>query len=344
MLWVFGIILVFVAGGLIIGMSISAPKYKGAKSDHFDGKRFLNSSGKQAEGFGSLLKWAMNRDKQLWSEIKEAEYGAPPPDRVNSVSVTFINHSTFLLQVDGVNILTDPVYSLRCSPFQWAGPKRMRPPGIKFEDLPKIDYVIISHNHYDHLDENSVKRLKEEHDPQFLVPLGISAFMKTLGIEKSVDLDWWETYSIADSVEIAAVPAQHFSGRGMLDRDATLWCGYAIKRPGGNIYFAGDTGYNQEMFTEIGERFKPLKLSLIPIGAYLPRWFMSPIHTSPEDAVKAHKDLASEHSIATHFGTFPLADDGQVQPINDLNTALEKYEVPNERFQAMKEGETIKIE
>lgn len=344
MFWILGVVVVFILFGLGTGMYISAPKYSGPKSDHFNGRQFFNLSGINAQGLGAVLKWATNREKGPWQEVKDAQYGTPPPQKTNSVRVTFINHSTFLLQIDGVNILTDPVYSKRTSPFQWAGPKRMRPPGIRFEDLPPIDYVIISHNHYDHLDEATVKRLKQEHNPRFITPLGVAQFMETLGITEANDLDWWQSYTVNDTLEILSVPAQHFSGRGMLDRDATLWAGYVIKRPGGNVYFAGDTGYDKEMFTEIGQKTGPFALSLIPIGAYMPEWFMSPIHTSPAEAVQIHKDIRSSQSVAIHFGTFPLADDGQQQPIDDLMKALRDQNIPADDFWVMKEGEGRTLE
>ena len=341
MLYALFAILALVAFGIGVGIYISAPKYKGNESSHFNGSQFFNPSGKGAQSFGALIKWATSRKPGPWTEVKDASFGPPPPAETHSVRVTFINHSTFLLQIDGVNILTDPVYSERTSPFQWAGPKRMRPPGIRFEDLPKIDYVVISHNHYDHLDEAPVKRLKEKDDPTFITPLGVAKFMNALGIEKARDLDWWQQHEVNGSLAIKSVPAQHFSGRGMLDRDATLWCGYVIERPDGNIYFAGDTGYDKTMFQEIGEKAGPMKLSFLPIGAYVPNWFMSPIHTSPEEAVFIHQDVRSEKSIAMHFGTFPLADDGQVQPVDDLSKALDKQGLMPSDFTVMNEGESL---
>lgn len=176
----------------------------------------------------------------------DVEFGAKPADRVNDSTqvITYINHSTFLIQTDSVNILTDPVWSERVSPFSFAGPKRMRPPGIRFEDLPEIDVVFISHNHYDHLDIQTLKRINERFDTQFIVPLGVDAYLNKMGIENTIALNWWEGVDVSDSLRIDAVEAQHFSSRGMLDRDKTLWAGYVIQSNNGNIYFAGDTGYN----------------------------------------------------------------------------------------------------
>ena len=339
MLWTIVIIFTFLLCGLGTGVYISAPRYTGVLSDHFNGRQFETPGGVKAKGLWDVLKWSFNRDRGPWKTRSAYNYGDPPPRQSDSLRVTFINHSTFLLQMDGINILTDPVYSKRTSPFQWAGPKRMRPPGIRFEDLPPIHCVIISHNHYDHLDVATVKRLQQAHQPTFISPLGVGQYMQKLGLEKTYDLDWWQEYEVDERVRIQSVPTQHFSGRGMLDRDATLWCGYVIKRSEGNVYFAGDTGYNPKMFVEIGQRSGPFQLSLIPIGAYLPRWFMSPIHTSPHEAVMIHKDVQSRQSIGIHYGTFALADEGEQQPVDDLKKALSAQQIPEDAFWTMTEGE-----
>jgi L-ascorbate metabolism protein UlaG (beta-lactamase superfamily) len=215
----------------------------------------------------------------------------------------------------------------------------MRPPGIKFEDLPKIDVVLLSHNHYDHLDLPVMTKIFQIHKPKIITPLGVKAFLEQNNISGHGDLDWWDEVALNDSLKIQAVPAQHFSGRGTFDRDATLWCGYVIKRKEGNIYFVGDTGYNEKTFKEIGERCAPISVALVPIGAYKPQWFMSPIHCSPEEAVKIHIEVKAKVSIADHYGTFPLADDGEEDPKVELVKALEKLNVPKEQFRLLKEGQ-----
>ncbi|ELR72910.1 Outer membrane protein romA [Fulvivirga imtechensis AK7] len=338
MLWIIGAILLIFIIPVIIGMSISAPKHEGPKMAHFDGKQFKNPSGASAQGFAQVLKWMTQRDQGPWKKL-DVSYGPKPPEITHSVRITFINHSSFLIQVDGVNILTDPVYSQRVSPFTKLGPQRMRPPGIRFEDLPPIDFVLISHNHYDHLDKPTVKRLYDIFQPMFVVPLGVDKYMKSLDIEKVVSLDWWQEMPLNPELVVASVPAQHFSGRGMLDRDATLWCGFVLKRADGNIYYVGDTGYDQNIFKEVGQSFAPIKLSLIPIGAYVPKWFMSPVHISPEEAVQVHKDINSQQSVAIHFGTFPLGDDGQREPVEDLQKALKEQNIPSDEFWVLEEGE-----
>jgi L-ascorbate metabolism protein UlaG (beta-lactamase superfamily) len=334
------ILLFFIVSISLLGYFLSGPKYKGPVSDHFDGKKFFTPGGKPAKGLGDVLQWMMKRRRGPWKPQSQLPLGDKPAARTDSgIHITFVNHSTFLIQVDGVNILTDPVWSERTSPFQWAGPKRTRPPGIRMEDLPEIDFVLLSHNHYDHLDWNSLKTLVKKHEPGIIVPLGVKAFLAENGIYNAIELDWWQESSVNDSMTIQSVPAQHFSGRGMYDRDATLWCGYVIKRPGGNVYFVGDTGYHSSMFREIGERCAPIEVALVPIGAYKPEWFMSPIHCSPAEAVIIHLETKAKQSIATHFGTFPLADDGLDDPVTELNKALNHQGILPESFLVLKEGE-----
>jgi L-ascorbate metabolism protein UlaG (beta-lactamase superfamily) len=329
-----------------VGYFLSAPGYKGPVTDHFDGKRFINPGGVKAQGLPAVFKWMINRERSPWIEsvANHTEVLEKPIAKVNEgMRITFVNHSTFLIQVEGVNILTDPVWSNRTSPFEWAGPRRMRPPGVPFETLPAIDLVLLSHNHYDHLDIKTLTKLWKRDQPKIITALGISAFLNQHGIENSVDLDWWDQTAFG-GLEVFAVPAQHFSSRGSFDRDATLWCGFMVKLGAGYLYFAGDTGYNENTFKEIGGRFSPIDLSLIPIGAYKPQWFMSPIHCSPEEAVRIHEDVRSKKSIATHFGTFPLADDGQEEPVKDLAAALVARGIDGGNFRVLQEGKPLSIE
>ncbi len=339
MIWILSVLGVYLAVAFFVAYAVSAPGYQGPKTDNFDGSKFLNRPGYQEKGFSDLIKWGLNRNMGPWTEltVEDVEFGPKPTDRVNNSTqvITFVNHSTFLIQTDGLNILTDPVWSDRVSPFSFAGPKRMRPPGIRFEDLPEIDYVLISHNHYDHLDIKTVRKLEKEHQPNFIVPLGVDLYLKENGIQNTIALNWWEGTPLSDSVSVDAVESQHFSSRGMFDRDKTLWAGFVIQSPNGNIYFAGDTGYN-DFFSEIGERYAPIKTAIIPIGAYIPRWFMSPVHVDPAQAVQIHIDVQAELSIGSHFGTFPLADDGKQQPLNDLEIALN-----GENFIVIEEGKSI---
>jgi L-ascorbate metabolism protein UlaG (beta-lactamase superfamily) len=297
---------------------VANPAYHGAVSDHFDGRRFHNhQAGWQTEG--SFLKWMATRERGAWREWVEEAPGASPERRVDGgrVRVTWINHSTMLVQMDGLNILTDPIWSERCSPVSFAGPKRHRAPGLRFEDLPPIDVVLVSHNHYDHMDLATLRRLRAP----ILVPLGNTALLARHGIGGSRDLDWWESAPVSARVTVTAVPAQHFSARAMSDRNASLWCGFVISGPSGQVYFAGDTGWGSH-FEEIGRRFGAIRVAMLPIGAYEPRWFMKPAHISPAEAVEAHVLLRARTSIAMHWGTFRLSDEGEMDPANDLAAAV----------------------
>ncbi|QJW88031.1 twin-arginine translocation pathway signal [Spirosoma taeanense] len=340
------LILLVLVVGLVVGYTISAPHYEGPISDHFDGREFLNLGGAKAKGFREVIGWIMNRGQTPWGAFHTNKPGPPPPARVNGreVRVTFVNHSTVLLQFDGLNVLTDPVYYERVSPVQFAGPRRNSPPGIRFDDLPKIDVLLLSHNHWDHLDIETVKRLCARDQPKVFCPLGVKAFLKQHNCQNLVEMDWRQSVAFNAQTTIHCVPAQHFSGRGMFDRNATLWAGYVIdSQVAGKLYFAGDSGYGA-FFRDIGQQFGPLRLALIPIGAYKPPWFMSPIHCSPAEAVQIHKDVRSEQSVAIHFGTFPLADDGEMEPVNDLQQALAEKDIPADRFRALTQGGSLVIE
>lgn len=334
----FPLIFFLIAQG--IGYWLSAPKYTGPVSDHFNGKQFINPGNAKAKGLPEVLRWMRTRKQGEWKYVSTVNPSEKPVERIHQgIRITFVNHSTFLIQVDGINILTDPVWSERTSPFSWAGPKRMRQPGISFDDLPAIDVVLLSHNHYDHLDLATMKKISRRHHPKIITSLGVKAYLEKEKIKGYGDLDWWDEVKLTDSLSLQGVPAQHFSGRGMFDRDATLWCGYVIKRAGGNIYFAGDSGYNPTTFKEIGIRCAPIHIALIPIGAFKPEWFMSPIHCSPEEAVKIHLEVKAKQSIATHFGTFPLADDGQHEAAIELKKALAEHSFSENDFLILNEGE-----
>lgn len=321
-----------------VGWHISAPGYSGPTSPHFDGKKFSNQDGFEAKGLLSVFKWILNRDNGPWTKRYEVASSVKPVERSPSLIITFINHSTFLIQWNNLNILTDPIWSERCSPFSFAGPQRMQPPGISFSDLPPIDLVLISHNHYDHLDLPTVKDLHKKFKPRFIVPLGVEAFLKQHGITHTVELDWWQ--KTFNGVSVKALPAQHFSGRGMFDRDKTLWAGYLISHENQKVYFAGDSGYGP-FFKEIGQKEGPIDVSILPIGAYLPEWFMSPIHISPAQAVQVHQDVRSRQSIAMHFGTFPLADEGQGKAEEALILALDSMQIDQQHFIVPTEGQPM---
>ena len=340
MIWILYFLIIVVVLTVVFGYALSGPGYKGPKSDHFDGNRFINPNGLEAQNLIGVLKYGLYRKPEKWKKNYETEVRSEPitTPGEGEVQISFVNHSTFLIQINGLNILTDPIWSKRCSPFQWVGPERMRPPGIPMDLLPPIDLVLLSHNHYDHLDVNTIKEINQRFDPKFIVPLGVAAFFQKKGIQNVEEIDWHQNIDLTNAI-IRGVPASHFTSRGIFDRDKTLWCGYLLNINGYKIYFAGDTGYGPN-FKELGTQEKTIDLALIPIGAYKPQWFMSPIHISPDEAVQVHLDVNAKQSIAMHFGTFLLADDGMFTPVNDLKKALDKYQISQDQFLVPDEGKS----
>ena len=310
-------------------------------SDHSDGSRFYNRDGSD-KGLSDISQFLW---QSLWNESQWPESLANPeaseiPDRVKTgIRATYINHATILIQVDGLNILTDPIWSERASPVTFAGPKRIRPPGVAISDLPDIDLILISHNHYDHLDTETLKQLRQRQDkePIIVSGLGNAALLANLGYEKAIELDWKASTSVGTST-VHFVECQHRSARGLFDQMRTLWGSFVVETSEGNIYFAGDTGYSPH-FKEQGERFGSFALSILPIGAYEPRWFMKDIHLNPEEAVQAHLDLNSERSLGMHFGVFQLTWEPVDQPVLDLKAALEANRIDAERFWALEPGQ-----
>jgi L-ascorbate metabolism protein UlaG (beta-lactamase superfamily) len=306
----------------------------------FDGKKFHNQVPMTRMGsFGRFLQWRMNREVTPWEPVLDAESGPPPPRRVGEgeLRVTFINHATTLVQLDGLNLLTDPIWSERASPVGFAGPKRVRPPGIRFENLPPIDAVLLSHNHYDHFDLPTLERLARAHDPLFVVGLGNERLLARHGIAKVVALDWWQGAPLGRGLSVTAVPAQHWSNRGLTDSAETLWAGFVVEGRGGPIYYSGDTGWGPH-FEQVAQRFGPARLAILPIGAFKPRWFMQPVHISPQEAVEAARVLGAGTSLAVHFGTFELGDDGQEEPPTVLRETLAQLSAPP-RFWVLGFGE-----
>jgi L-ascorbate metabolism protein UlaG (beta-lactamase superfamily) len=321
----------------------AAPHYRGPVSDHFDGTRFHNLT-VTADKHDGALKWMLERPwgTRNWRSWVDEPPGPPPPRRVDGggLRVTFVNHSTMLVQMDGLNLLTDPIWSERCSPVSFAGPKRHRPPGIRFDDLPPIDVVLLSHNHYDHLDVPTLRRLLAKHAPRIVTALGNGLVLTKSGLGDSTELDWWQATPLSDAVTVTAVPAQHFSSRGVSDRNRNLWCGFVISGPSGHVYFAGDTGWGPH-FEQIRQRFSPIRLAMLPIGAYLPRWFMSPVHIGPDQAVEAHLALRASTSVPMHYGTFDLGDDGETQPVEELRAAI--AEKGDTKFRVLGFGEGLDV-
>lgn len=281
---------------------------------HFDGKRFYNPGGRQARGLKDVLRWKRTSRAERSPKFVDDVIESVPPHSVDAgrVRATLVNHSTVLLQQHGLNVLTDPIWSERASPVKWLGPRRHRKPGVRIEDLPCLDVVLISHNHYDHLDMPTLRRLKSMQSPVFIAPLGVADFLRHKGIERVHEVDWGDAVAVKDAT-VHCVPALHFSARGISDRNKTLWCGYVIESQDRIVYFSADTAFGDH-FSQIREGFGSPDVTFLPIGAYAPRWFMSPVHMAPEDAVRAHEILGSKVSVAIHHGTFQLGDDAVDTP------------------------------
>lgn len=257
-------------------------------------------------------------------------------------AATWLGHASFLLQVGGQNVLTDPHLSARASPVGWAGPKRVSAPGLSHAQLPRIDAVLISHNHYDHLDLPSLRALERDHAPRYLVPSGVGALLRAQGFARVEELAWWQSASLGEG-RVTAVPVQHFSGRGARDRNRSHWAGFVLELGGRRVFFAGDTGYSKD-FADIGERFpQGMDLALIPIGAYEPRGFMAPVHVNPEEAVRIHQDVRSRLSIGMHWGSFRLTLEPLDEPPQRLRAALTAAQLPPESFRVLALGETLKF-
>ncbi len=329
---------------LFMGFCVSGcsnKNYHGPVTDHFDGTHFYAPEPIPNKSLFSVLQWRLTSHRASWPRWVDYPAVAKPLHHVaeTTIKATFVNHSTFLLQTAGLNMLTDPIWSERASPFSFLGPKRVHAPGIAFDDLPKIDVVIISHSHYDHFDIPTLQKLVARDNPLFIVPLGIDLLIHDkLPDARVTALDWSGSATVG-SVTITAEPAQHWSARWLGDRNETLWASYVIAGPAGRIYFAGDTGYaSGKVFKAIGAKYKSFDLALLPIGAYEPRWFMAPSHVNPAEALQIAQDIGAKHAIAMHFGTFQLTDEGTEQPVIDLNAALQKAGLNASYFEAFKPG------
>jgi len=263
----------------------------------------------------------------------------PPVFDPERPSAVWLGHSTYLVQIEGVAFLTDPLFSAYCSPVPVSALKRRHPPALALEELPETHFVLLSHNHYDHLDAKSIQALHRQFpDLTFIVPRGVKRWFTRRGIHKVFELDWGGSYREGDLC-ITATPAQHFSGRTLWDKNRTLWCGYVVEYKGKTFYFAGDTGYNPVQFKEIGQRWNKIDLSLIPIGTYVPQTFMQPVHISPKEAVSIHCDVGSRLSLGMHWKTFQLSDEPTDRPPYDLYLAMRERNLPFDSFLPVEPGE-----
>ncbi len=319
---------------------MSAAQAEFPRSDHCDGRRFFNPDEDAASrGLLQVARWQARGGRATWPRRVANGRFPPPPASVarGEVAVSFIGHATFLLRFADTVVLTDPVFSERCSPLSWAGPRRVRAPGVALAQLPRPDLVLLSHNHYDHMDLSSLRALQRRHAPRFVTTLGNAAALARLGIQ-ATELDWWQETATC-GLRVTATPARHFSARTPFDRNRTLWAGFMLTGQGGQVLFAGDSGAGPH-WRAIRERLGAPDVALLPIGAYEPRWFMAPVHMDPPEAVRAHLDLAARRSVGMHFGTFQLTDEAIDAPLLALEAARRAAGLDGDSFTTHGFGES----
>lgn len=318
-------------------------------SDHCDGERFFNPAGlPTARPFTDLPKWWWQRTV-LGQSTRWPAHVSPPLKPALSASVpagavaaTWIGHATWLLQFSGLTVLTDPVFARRAGPWGVLGPPRVRPPALTLGELPRVNVVLLSHNHYDHLDLAALQVIAREHRPLVVAPLGLKRWLEARGVTPVVDLDWWQTHALNPTTTITVTPAQHWSSRWPWDRCRTLWGGLMVKTASGSVYFGGDSGWAPH-FAAVREKLGAPDLALLPIGAYEPRWFMASVHMNPDEAVRAHRALGARRSLGMHHGTWQLTDEGIDAPVRDLAAARLAQGVRDVDFAAPEIGETVVV-
>ena len=319
---------------------MSNPYHRGPPSDHFDGLRFFNPGQPSTDKpIADLLRWKLGGRPARWPRTVPVR-PAMPDARVGGLRITVVGHATLLIQAAGVNVLTDPVWSDRASPFRRAGPRRVAAPGIAFDALPPIDAVLLSHNHYDHLDTATLARLHAGHRPLIVAPLGNDAIVRAAVPDARVVAgDWGDLFAIGPGTETALVRANHWSARAVADRRMALWCGHYLTTPAGRVWFAGDTGYGDgAIFRDIAGEHGPPDVALIPIGAYAPRWFMASQHVDPTEAVRIFRDVDAANAIGIHWGVFRLTDEARDAPARALGEALAAQGIAPDRFVAAEPG------
>lgn len=323
--------------------------YDGPVSDHFDGSNFFDPDGVPPKSLGEVLRWQFGggRKREAWPEWAPSPHADTPPARVagDRVRLSFVGHASWLIQAGGLNILVDPVWSERVSPVRFAGPKWHNDPGIAFEKLPKIDVVLVSHGHYDHLDISTLSRLAQNFAPRVVTPLGNDVTMRRANSSiRAEAFDWHDRVELGNGIAVHLVATRHWTARGMFDRNKALWASFVLETPAGKLYIVCDSGYGEgKHFRRVAETHGPLRLAILPIGAYEPRWFMKDQHMNPSDAVKALADCGAKQALAHHHGTFQLTDEAIDAPVIALGAALDAAEIPRERFMALKPGQVVEI-
>ncbi|MFN4154732.1 MAG: MBL fold metallo-hydrolase [Paracoccaceae bacterium] len=333
-------------GGGAAAMALSASRnryYAGPPSDHFDGLRFFNPGGTPLRGLPDLLKWQWAGNRAKWPAQVPVAAARPAP-QVEDLTITMVGHATLLIQTAGVNILTDPVWSDRASPLAFAGPKRVAAPGIAFAELPRIDAVLLSHNHYDHLDLTTLTSLHRAHAPQIITPLGNDAIIRSAVPEARITVADWRQAVRFGALTVHFEPCHHWSARGMADRSMALWAAFVISGPAGKLLHIGDTGFDQgRPYRDLAAKHGALRAAILPIGAYEPRWFMKGQHQNPAEAVEGFLMSGATHAIGHHWGTFQLTDESRDAPVVALKAALAARAIPSGRFRALAPGEAWAI-
>jgi L-ascorbate metabolism protein UlaG (beta-lactamase superfamily) len=333
------------AGGWAL---LSGPRsnayYQGPISNHFDGQRFFNPGRTGPKGTAAFLKWQLGERGQGWP----ASFASPfaqdqPPAHYNGqgARITHIGHASFLVQLRGKNLLIDPVWAERASPLSFLGPKRVNPPGIVFANLPKIDAVLITHNHYDHMDMETIGRLWRRFRPRVVVPLGNDTILERGVPGLAADAaDWDGALDLGDGLTVHVEPTLHWSARGTGDRMHALWASFVLQAQARKIYCVGDTAFGDgATFRRVRQRHPGIALALLPIGAYEPRWFMRNSHMNPQEAVEAMELVGAAQALGHHWGTFRLTNEGIEQPAIDLTAALAGRAVEQDRFVALRSGQ-----
>ena len=333
------------AGGLAFwSVGRANAYYRGPASDHFDGTRFFNPSGVRPRGPGAFLRWQLSDRGAAWPKSYPSPFPQDrPPARVEGegARISYVGHVTFLIQTRGRSLLIDPIWSERASPVSFAGPKRVNAPGVAFDDLPKIDAVLITHNHYDHMDVGTIGRLWQRDKPRVLTPLGNDTILRNSvpGLVAEAR-DWGDSIDLGGGMAVHVEPCLHWSARGAGDRMHALWASFVLQAGARKIYCVGDSGFGDgATFADVGRRHPGLALALLPIGAYEPRWFMRNNHMNPEEAVSALELCGAAQAFGHHWGTFHLTNEPVEQPIQDLAAALARRTIAPERFAALRPGE-----
>jgi L-ascorbate metabolism protein UlaG (beta-lactamase superfamily) len=330
--------------------------YNGPVSDHFNGTRFFDPRGAPPRGRRDLLRWFVDRHlrgtKSKWPAWAPSPYADRPPARVDGAEwrISYVGHASWLIQTAGLNMLLDPVWSRRASPFRFVGPKRVNDPGIAFAHLPPIDVVLVSHGHYDHLDLATLSRVAAAHAARVITPLGNDTIMRNHDPAIAVEAYDWDDRvdlgrgDLGRGIAVTLIPARHWSARTLSDRNMSLWASFVIETPGGSIYFVADSGYGDGWyFRRARERHGPFRLAILPIGAYEPRWFMRDQHMNPAESVQALIDCGAEIALAHHYGTFQLTDEPFDAPLVALADALKAAGIAQQRFRAMRPGQVWRL-